>query len=85
MSRISVYIDLEDLDEDDIINELCRRIKSKYNSISKENTDKLKNALNIKRSILVCSTLEDSLKQEHIDLIFDKYTSSQIEEALPIK
>ena len=95
MPSISVDFDVElyEFSTEDIVDEVCDRIKMSYNR--KALTDKQKTALidtfeqlgkalsiQIDRDIEIKS-LDDKLKYEHLVNIFNKYSTSYIQSQLP--
>ena len=81
---IDVDVDIEDFDDDDLLEEMIKRVKegcytsqelhpifSSWHSFDFESKQR--------------TSLEDQLKMEHFDKVMDKYSSFQIEELLPNK
>jgi hypothetical protein len=91
--EVDIDIDLYEIDTDDLVEEICRRLKSfgskkslsdKEKKDIKESLSDLEDSLNISpvESIEI-KTLDDKMKVEHFSSVFYKYTSSQIENLLP--
>jgi len=79
---VEVDIDLDEIDNDDLVKECCRRISRIILSDSQKKD--LRDALSIMpEDGIKIKTLEDKIKFEHLCKIFNKYTSSQIENLLP--
>jgi len=93
MAYVSVDVDLDDFDTDEICSELVRRIKS-YGS--KQLTEKQKNELKDEVSELwhklnfnvpsqqeiKIASLDDKMKLDFLATIWDKYNCWQLEERL---
>lgn len=91
MSYIEVDIDLDEFDTDDLVDEIISRIQKeplqKTRKFKAEHKKELVEALSNSPLSLSCSngkSLEDIFKDELFEKIRDKYTSSQIESALPL-
>lgn len=91
---VNVDVDLDDIDTDDLVDEMCRRIKQSYGK--KSLSDKEKNQIRSAFAELWTAisfntfdkieikTLDDKMKYEHLSKVFGKYNSSQIEEMIPL-
>jgi len=95
MPYVSVYvdIDLDEIDTDDLVEEICRRLRknSRRKPLSEKEKKELKESyaelgealsMAIVESIEV-KTLDDKMKYEHLVKVFNKYTLSYIERVLP--
>ena len=71
--------DISDFTIETILQELTYRVK-----ILRVGDDDLERIIALAKKS-VQKTLEEVIKREHFELIIDKYTSAQIEYALPIK
>jgi len=91
--KVEADIDLDEIDTDDLVEEICCRLKrfgsrkslsDKEKKDIKESLSDLEDSLNISpvESIEI-KTLDDKMKVEHFSSVFHKYTSSQIENLLP--
>ncbi len=93
MAYLTVDVDLDYIDTDDLCNELARRLKS--NHFKKGLTDEQKKQLKddmgrlfrelkipVDKSISV-NTLEEKMKYEHLVNVFSKYNLSQLQSLLP--
>ena len=93
MAYVQVDVDIDEFDTYELVDELCRRLK-KDASGRKKLTDKqkaeLKEVMTDLTEILLPQpelievvTLEDKMKYDHLVKVFGKYSSSQMEKALP--
>jgi hypothetical protein len=93
MAYISVDVDLDDIDTDELCNELARRIRSTHfkKGLSAEQKKQLKQDMGqlfrelkipVDKSISI-NTLDERMKYEHLVIVFDKYNLSQIQTLLP--
>ena len=86
MPYVSVYvdIDLDEIDTDDLVEEICRRLRknSRRRSLTEEEKKELKESyaelgkalsMAIVESVEV-KTLDDKMKYEHLVKVFNKYT-----------
>jgi len=93
MAYISVDVELDEFDTDELVSEFCRRIKrnGSRKSLSDEEKKMLKEScLELLESLSVIPTktiavrtLEDEMKMEHLMKVFNKYTSFDMEKLLP--
>lgn len=87
MATVRIDVELDEFDTDDIIAELVYRIKNKQHitrtKILKQATKELSSILSIGNDIIEVKTLDDEQKMNHLIKVFSKYTSAQIEVALP--
>jgi phenylpyruvate tautomerase PptA (4-oxalocrotonate tautomerase family) len=92
MPYIQVDIELDEFDTDDLVQELTSRIKA---SGRKRLTDKQKAELmedlkDLYRALgladdsaISVKTLDDKMKIEHLSSVWNRYSSSEIEQRLP--
>lgn len=90
---VDVEIDVNEIDTDDLVNEVCRRLKNKVGikALSQDEIEELKesytelaNALDMQPTEHIeIKTLDDKIKYEHLANIFSKYSATQIETLLP--
>jgi hypothetical protein len=88
-----VNIDLDEIDTDDLVSEICRRMhrmsgEKKLSScekmLVKKYYSKLTQALPFTPiSIIEIKSLDDKMKYEHLSGVFAKYSLPQIENLLP--
>ena len=87
MPYISVKFDMFDIDTRDLVNEVCRRLKgeSKAHRITTIQLNQIIASINTinNEKPLPDKTLEDRLKTEHLQKIWEKYPSHIIEKLLP--
>lgn len=92
MAYIEVDVDLDEFDTDDIIDELKSRMKltgrkavsdSKIKEIVKTAQQVLVELKREEEVVLPSNTINDKLKMEHLERVWDKYTAAQIEQLLP--
>jgi predicted HTH transcriptional regulator len=90
MPYISIDIELDEFDFDDILDHAVKEVKYKVskNALRDTHKKKLKKLFNeITTSNLhhfpTKKSLMDEMKMEYLSKIFDKYTLQQIENALP--
>ena len=86
MASVSVDVDVEldDFDNDDLIDEICDRLKRGL--ISDKLRQKLRTSFNVITNnieIIKVESIEDMAKYEHLSKVFNKYTSAEIERLLP--
>ena len=91
--QVCVDIDLDEVDTDDLVEEVCRRLRRAggRKSLSDREKKELKESFSdlsaalsmIPIESIEVKTLDDKMKYEHLASVFNKYTSSQIESALP--
>lgn len=90
---VDVDIDLDEIDTDDLVEEICCRLRKAagIKSLSDKEKKKLKESfaelgkalsMTLIESIEI-KTLDDKMKYEHFCKVFNKYNSSQIESMLP--
>lgn len=87
MAYVSVDVDMDDFDTDDLAEELSRRIiKSKGNAKKiqhlKNDLISLISAFSLNNTFEV-KTLDDKMKVEHFSSIANKYTLAHIQNVLP--
>jgi hypothetical protein len=90
---VNVDIDLDEIDTDDLVTELCFRMRriSGRKSLSdserklvKESYSELTQALSFTPlSTIEIKSLDDKMKYEHLSGVFAKYSLPQIENLLP--
>jgi hypothetical protein len=86
-----VEIDLEDIDTYDLVNELISRIgRFKRQQLTGKKLEALRSdfaelaeKLNLPENSLHVRTLEDKLKIEHFQEVWQKYSLTEIESRLP--
>ena len=94
MAYVTVDVDLDDLDLDDLIGATIDKIESegrrrdRMSDNGKASYDRLINELKDTVGIsntagLIAKTLDDQMKLEHLSKVFSKYTCAQIEQLLP--
>lgn len=93
MPYISVDVDLDDIDTDDLVEEICRRLKrtSGRKTLSDKEKQDLKESFSELADVLKMTptesieikTLDDKMKYDHFARVFNKYHSSQVESMLP--
>ena len=92
MSYVTVEIDLDEIDTDDLVRELCDRLKAygrrKLKDDDRKEIAELIEKLNIGFSVfdgynIQLKTIDDKMKIEHLSNVWNKYTSFQMEEKLP--
>jgi len=92
MAYVSVDIDMSDIDTDELVDEVCRRIKKAgRKSLSEKEKKQIKDDFSELNGLLSnnvvtnieINTLEDKIKYEHLKSVFNKYSSAQIEKLLP--
>ena len=93
MPYVHVDIDLDEIDTDDLVDELTKRIESERTTKkpSEKDIKRLKESFSeIIKAIgvspmkkLEIKTLDDKIKYEHILKVFSKYSSSDFETKLP--
>ena len=91
--RIEVDFDLDDFDTDELVDELISRINQTWSR--KQLTDLQKKQLletieplfeelsPIHEAGLEINTLDDEMKRDHLVKVWNKYTSSQLEQLIP--
>lgn len=90
---VDVDIDLDDIDTDDLVEEICRRLKKtvgrkclsfKEKKELKESYAELAELLSMTPSEHIeIKTLDDKMKYEHLAKVFNRYHSSDIQRLLP--
>jgi hypothetical protein len=89
MPTVSVDVDLEDIDTDDLVSELCSRMKRKCVSANdkKELQETFRNSFNSVLDLpevdVQVRTLDDRMKAEHLTKVWDKYNSAEFEKLMP--
>jgi|GEM_PF-6461378 len=94
MPYVSIDIDLDEIDTEDLVEELCDRLKRDFGRKAltddqkkdlKETFGPMMESLGLVPSsdILQIKTLEDRIKYEHLAKVFSKYQVSHIQQALP--
>jgi len=84
MATVSVDIDMDEIDTDDLIEEIGKRIQSKYDKPSKEQKKELLEYLQAdENSVHEIVTLNDMLKVEHFNNVVNKYSLAEIQNLLP--
>lgn len=90
---VDVDIDLDDIDNDDLVEEVCKRLRRSYGKRALSQKEKI----NLKESFaelgtallltpidnIEINTLDDKIKYEHLVLVFSKYNQSDFERLLP--
>lgn len=90
MAQISVEVDLDDFDNDEIITEIVYRINLRTGRrvLSEDQVRQLKLSLvgvPLADMGVKLKTLEDEIKNEHIMKVWNSYTSEEMETLLPEK
>ena len=90
---VDVDIDLDEIDTDDLVEEICRRLRRTggRKSLSDKEKKELKESyaeLSVALSMtpiehIEVKTIDDKMKYEHLVKVFNKYHSSDIERLLP--
>lgn len=90
---VDVYVDLDDFDTDDLVEEICRRMKQQTGkkSLSPKERQEVKECYILLSDAMAIptpdtieiKTLDDKIKYEHLVKVFNKYNSSDIERLLP--
>lgn len=93
MAYVQVDLDLDELETYDLVEEVVNRLKRGFGrqELSKEQKSELKEAVSDLNKQLNCvadmqlpnATLEDRMKIEHLQNVWGKYSSNQIETLLP--
>ncbi len=84
MATISIDIDMDEIDTDDLIEEIGKRIQSKYDKPSKEQKKELLEYLqDDANSVHEIVTLNDRLKAEHFNNVVNKYSLSELQNLIP--
>lgn len=94
MPQVSVDIDLDEIDTDDLVEEVCRRLKRDFqrrSALTSKEKEDIKEAITPLNEILLITptkiieikTLEDKMKYDHLSSVWSRYSSAQIESALP--
>lgn len=90
---VDVDIDLDELDTDDLVEEICARMKCEYRNknLSEKDKEKLRETFAELAELFIensngieINNIDDVSKIEHIKSIFHKYSLSQIENSLPL-
>lgn len=91
MAYIEVDVDLDEFSTDELCTELSKRLKTvgrkKLNALQKakieEELKELNIALGYTNGFLELKTLDDKMKAEHLNEVWNKYTLSEIQSKLP--
>ena len=90
MAYVSVDVNLNDIDFDDLVSELCerlyrsKRIKPKQKKELIEACTEILTALDQDTDVLIeVKSLDDKIKYEHLKKVFSKYSPSQLETLIP--
>ena len=83
MSKVSCYVDLDDIDLDELIIGLTRRLDFVDLGNYQREIKKLKTVLQIEPGFKRDS-IEDDMKIEQMIKVMEKYTLKEIETALPV-
>lgn len=91
MAYVSVDIDLDDIDNYELFKEAINRIKSygklKASGNSKKMDEFIEEIKEFVKELNISSlpnkTLEDNMKFEHLEKIWNNYSSSQFESLMP--
>jgi len=92
MAYVQVDVDLDDIDTDDLVDEVCTRLRFKNRkTLSDKEKDEIRELFSELHELFFgeqngveIKTLDDKMKMEHISSIFDKYTLSHIQSVLPL-
>ncbi len=91
MATVSVEVDLDDIDTDDLVSELSDRIRRTKRMLNGDQKAQLikefkELAIDLQFPIshhISIKSLDDKMKLEHLTKVFEKYTSADIERMLP--
>jgi len=84
MATVSVDIDMDEIDTDDLIKEIANRIQSKYKKVSKEQKKKLLEYLQADANgVHKIVTLNEMLKAEHFNNVASKYSLAELQNLIP--
>lgn len=90
MATISVDVFMDEFDNDELVRELSYRVKNHHfkgainTRMLKEALEELNSQLSAYAHDIEIKTLDDTCKMDHFRKVFSKYTSAQIEAALPV-
>lgn len=83
MASITIDVDIDEFGTDDIVDEFIDRLGEMSDKQKKRARDAIsKHPLEAKS--IAGPSIEDVLKKEHLDRVFEKYTLSHIESVLPV-
>lgn len=83
MATITIEVDIDEFRTEDIINEFLDR----WAGMNENQKKMVKYAISkhqLEGKSVSGPTIEDVLKKEHLDKVFEKYTLSHIESVLPV-
>lgn len=90
MAYVSVDVDLDDIDFDDLVNELCERLNRSKRINPKQKKELIEACTEILASLdqdtdtlIEVKSLDDKIKYEHLKKVFNKYSTSQFETLTP--
>ena len=94
MAYLNIDIDLDDIDTDDLVEEICKRIKiskDSYKSLKDDEIKELKECYADLSKVLLTGefkgirieSLDDTMKHEYLAKVFSKYSLREIEVLLP--
>ena len=90
MAYVSVDVDLDDIDFDDLVNELCERLNRSKRMNPKQKKELIEACTEILASLdkdtdtlIKVKSLDDKIKYEHLKKVFSKYSPSQLETLIP--
>lgn len=92
MPYVHVEIKMDEIDTDDLVDELLKRLRYGKRKHKEGKVDELKALLQECEMLfddftnltgIVVRSLEDKMKCEHISQVFEKYTISHIQSVLP--
>jgi len=83
---VDIDVDMDDMETDDLVEELVRRLKKNKSSVKGFDFDELASELarHLKVEGLGESTLFDKIVSEYISDLLKKYSFSEIQKALPL-
>lgn len=83
---IDVEVEMSDIDTDDLVDELTKRLKRKSASLKGVDFEELVTELSKRSKIdgFEKSTVFDEIVSEHISEVLKKYTFAEIQKALPL-
>lgn len=86
MGQKAVYIDvnLDDFDIDDVIEHALTSTRALSKSKNKKKLEQLREYLDINEPQFEIESLDDKLKLEHLLKVFKKYSTTYIEQQLPL-
>jgi hypothetical protein len=87
MTRVYVDVDLDEINDDDLVKEICYRIRNGF--FSKGEIEKIIKSMNLNvdynNLLLLSKTMDDISKIEHLNQIWDQYNQFEFEEILKKK